>query len=166
MDFMHDTLANGETIRVLTVVDLCTRECIALQAAKKFSATDVVTILQVAVGQRAATPQRIKVDNGTEFTSKVLDHWAYWAKVELDFSRPGRPGDNAHIEAFNGNVRRECLSQHWFVSLGDAQGQLDAWRDDYNTSRPHKALAGQPPALYRAGGCCLEDRRQGRNSHL
>lgn len=166
MDFMHDTLATGETIRVLTMMDLCTRECIGLVAARRFRAEDVVRILEGVTQQREGAPRRIKVDNGTEFTSKALDHWAYWAKVELDFSRPGRPGDNAHIEAFNGNVRRECLSQSWFVSVGDAQRELDAWQDDYNNRRPHKALAGHPPALYRAGGWPLLDRHQGRTSHL
>ena len=67
-------------------------------------------------------------DNGTEFTSRALDHWAYWNKVKLDFSRPGKPTDNPFIEAFNRILRRECLSQHWFTSLADAQDSLDRWR--------------------------------------
>ena len=85
-------------------------------------------------------PKRIRVDNGTEFTSKALDHWAYWNHVELDFSRPGKPADNAFIEAFNGTLRRECLSQHWFTDLDEVQGVLGHWRDDYNNHRPHSAL--------------------------
>jgi putative transposase len=88
---------------------------------------------------------------GTEFTSKALDHWAYWNKVELNFSRPGKPGDNAHIEAFNSVVRRECLSQHWFLDLEDAQGELDRWRLDYNTVRPHGSLRRSTPAQIGAG---------------
>ena len=91
----------------------------------------MVKILQEVLEQRGAAPRKIKVDNGTEFTSKVMEHWAYWTKIELDFSRPGRPGDNAHIEAFNGNVRRECLSPHWFNGLGEAQRELNAWQEDY-----------------------------------
>ena len=85
-------------------------------------------------------PKRIRVDNGTEFTSKALDHWAYWNHVELDFSRPGKPADNAFIEAFNGTLRRECLSQHWFTDLDEVQGVLGHWRDDYNNHRPHSAF--------------------------
>ena len=117
MDFMHDTLASRETIRVLTAIDVCTRECVALVVARRFSGSDVAEILG-SVGRARGLPARIQVDNGTEFTSRSLDHWAYWNKVELDFSRPGKPSDNAFIESFNATARRECLSQHWFMSLG------------------------------------------------
>jgi putative transposase len=104
------------------------------------------------------------VDNGTEFTSRALDHWAYWNGVTLDFSRPGKPVDNAFIEAFNGRVRRECLSQHWFMGLEDAQQTLDAWREDYNFTRPHRSLEDQAPARYRGGGYCVPDRNRLGNS--
>jgi len=151
MDFMHDTLAQRQSIRVLTAIDVCTRECVALVAAKTFAGTDVAQILG-SVGRERGLPDRIKVDNGTEFTSRALDQWAYWNQVELDFSRPGKPGDNAFIESFNSIVRRECLSQHWFLSLEDAQRTLDAFREDYNHTRPHGSLADVPPAVHRAGG--------------
>jgi putative transposase len=164
MDFMHDALAGGESVRVLTVIDVHTRECVALRVARTFQGFDVARELSAAAQARGSHPARIFVDNGTEFTSKALDHWAYWNRVELDFSRPGKPGDNAYIESFNGNLRRECLSQHWFVDLGEAQRVLDAWREDYNNTRPHRALAGQPPALYRAGGCFIPDRNRLGNS--
>lgn len=150
MDFMHDTLSSRETIRVLTAIDVCTRECVALVASKRFTGSDVAEILG-AVGRIRGLPARIKVDNGTEFTSRSLDHWAYWNKIELDFSRPGKPSDNAFIESFNATARRECLSQHWFTSLDDAQRTLDAWKDDYNNTRPHGSLAGVPPAKHRSG---------------
>src|SRR5262245_48010331 len=141
MAFMHDTLADRTTIRVLTAIDVATRECVALVAAKSFSGAAVAGILAEASRTRGGGPHRIRVDNGTEFTSKALDHWAYWNRVELDFSRPGKPGDNAYIEAFNGTLRRECLSQHWFMSIGEAQRILDDWKDDYNHRRPHRSLA-------------------------
>jgi putative transposase len=85
-------------------------------------------------------PKVIKVDNGPEFISKELDLWAYSNKVELDYSRPGKPTDNAFIESFNGKVRQECLNQHWFLSLSDAKVKLELWREDYNSSRPHSSL--------------------------
>jgi hypothetical protein len=113
MDFMHDALANGGTLRLFTLIDVYSRECLALRPATGFSGAAVAEIL-TGVAQHRALPKRILVDNGTEFTSKALDAWAYWNKVKLDFSRPGKPGDNAHVEAFNSLIRRECLSQHWF----------------------------------------------------
>lgn len=90
-------------------------------------------------------PQSIRVDNGPEFTSKALDLWAYANEVELDFSRPGKPTDNALIESFNGRFRQECLNQEWFLSIEDAQAKVDAWCLDYNAHRPHSALGNLAP---------------------
>lgn len=94
----------------------------------------------------------ISGDNGTEFTSRALDHWAYWNRVALDFSRPGKPTDNPFIEAFNGSLRRECLSQHWFADLDDAQRTLQRWKDEYNNVRPHSSLDDRVPAHFGGGG--------------
>ena len=85
------------------------------------------------------------VDNGPEYISKSLDWWAYWNRVKLDFSRPGKPTDKAFIESFDGRLRQECLNQHWFLSLKDAQEKLDSWRKDYNERRPHSALGNRTP---------------------
>jgi putative transposase len=74
-----------------------------------------------------------------------LDRWAYWNKVELDFSRRGKLSDNAFIEAFNSRFRQECLNQHWFLSLEDARHKIEAWRREYNSERPHSALDYQTP---------------------
>lgn len=95
-------------------------------------------------------PQVIQCDQGTEFTSIALDQWAYWNKVQLDFSRRGKPGDNAVCEAFNGSVRRECLSQAYFLSYVDAQQVLEKWKDEYSNQRPHSSLQHLPPAHFRA----------------
>jgi len=166
MDFMHDTVESGATFRVMTLIDIFSRECLATVSRRSFTGADVATILLDVGRQRAALPKKIRVDNGTEFTSKALDHWAYWNHVELDFSRPGKPADNAFIEAFNGTLRRECLSQHWFVDLEDVQRTLDRWTDAYNNSRPHGALGQRPPALYRAGSTNNPDRIQLENSPI
>lgn len=152
MDFMHDTLVDGRTMRVFTVVDVATRECVALVAAPQFRGTDVAAHLDAAAAARGARPAVVQCDNGTEFTSQALDHWAYWNHVQLDFSRPGKPVDNCVCEAFNGSLRRECLSQHWFASLAEAQVILETWRQDYNDHRPHTTLGLQPPAVYRRAG--------------
>ncbi len=94
--------------------------------------------------------------NGHEFVSKSLDWWAYFNGVKLDFSRPGKPTDNAFIESFNGKFRQECLNQHWFLSLEDAQDVIEAWRKDYNQHRPHSALGDRSPvefANFSRGAC-------------
>ncbi len=166
MDFMHDTLSDGRSIRVLTAIDLYSRECLELKVAKRFTGEVVAELLTSAGLARGQLPEKIRVDNGTEFTSKALDHWAYWNGVTLDFSRPGKPSDNAFIEAFNASVRRECLSQHWFIGLEDAQRTLDLWRNDYNNVRPHSALNNVPPNEYRCGGDFISDSSQPRNWRL
>ena len=106
MDFMSDELFNGDRIRLFTLVDHFTREGPAIEVARSIPARRVVAVLDRVVDERGL-PKAIQVDNGTEFTSKVLDQWAYANGVELDFSRPGKPTDNAFIESFNGRVRQE-----------------------------------------------------------
>ena len=140
----------SSSLRVLTVVDAYTRECVALEAAAHFRGQDVAAVLtRVAVAR--GLPQMISVDNGTEFTSRVFDHWAYTNHVQLDFSRPGKPTDNATIESFNASVRRECLSQHYFSTLAKAQVVLAMYRDDFNKQRPHSSLGQKTPAKFYAG---------------
>ena len=90
-------------------------------------------------------PASIRVDQGSEFISRELDLWAYMKGVTLDFSRPGKPTDNAFIESFNGKFRAECLNAHWFMSLDDAVRKCEAWRRDYNEVRPHSAIGDKPP---------------------
>jgi putative transposase len=108
---------------------------------------DVVKVLG-AITEKRGLPQSIKTDNGSEFISKVLDKWANERRVELAFSRPGKPTDNANVESFNGRLRQECLNANWFLSLDDAKGKIEAWRKDYNESRPHSALNWQTPAEF------------------
>jgi putative transposase len=152
MDFMHDVLATGRPVRVFTLVDVYTRECVALEVARSFSGSDVARILMDAGERCGGLPPIVQCDNGTEFTSTALDHWAYWNHVKLDFSRPGKPVDNSVCEAFNGSLRRECLTRHWFASLAEAQVVLSSWREDYNNHRPHTSLGLRPPAVFRGAG--------------
>jgi len=144
MDFVSDQLFDERRLRILTLVDNHTRESLGLHPSQRIRGIDVVEILE-AVTKLKGFPKRIKVDNGPEFISKDLDRWAYWNHVELDFSRPGKPSDNAFIEAFNSRFRQECLNQHWFLSLEDARNKIEAWRKAYNSDRPHSALDYQTP---------------------
>lgn len=159
MDFVHDQTATGQTFRVLTVIDVFTRECVALVARARFTGADVAAALSEAIGRRDR-PEVIQCDQGTEFTSMALDAWAYWHHIPLDFSRRGTPGDNAVNEAFNGSLRRECLSQHHFLSVDDAQRQLDRWQDEYNNDRPHSSLHDLAPAHFRAQVSWTSDRSE------
>jgi putative transposase len=95
--------------------------------------------------QRWRLPATIRVDQGSQFTSKELDLWAYSNGVTLDFSRPGKPTDNAYVESFNATVRLECLGRHWFLDLDDAREKVEEWRTEYNEVRPHSAIGDRTP---------------------
>jgi Transposase and inactivated derivatives len=152
MDFVHDQLATGRKIRVLTIVDTFSRYAPALDARFSYRGEDVVATLE-QVCRQVGYPKTIRVDQGSEFVSRDLDLWAYQHAVELDFSRPGKPTDNAFIEAFNGRFRAECLNAHWFLSLADAQEKMEAWRRHYNEDRPHGAIGYKVPiALMKSDG--------------
>jgi len=146
MDFTLDTLADGRAFRTLNIVDDYTRECVAIEVDRSrpgLRVTRVLERLRAAVG----LPRSIVLDNGPEFAGRTLDAWAYAAGVTLCFIRPGKPIENAYVESFNGKFRDECLNEHWFVSLADAQAAIEAWRVDYNTVRPHSARRLPPARL-------------------
>ena len=144
MDFVHDRCIDGRAFRVLTIIDQFTRECVALVAAQTWRGEDVARVLET-VAQRRGVPHSITVDNGTEFQSHAMDAWAYRRQTTLAFIRPGKPVDNTFIESFNGRLRDEGLNTQQFLSLSDAQRQLDLWRYDYNAVRPHSALGDRTP---------------------
>ncbi|WP_246740211.1 IS3 family transposase [Mesorhizobium loti] len=131
MDFVHDQLATGKKIRVLTVVDTFSRYVPVLDPRFSYRAEDMVRALE-QVCPKIGYPKTIRVDQGSEFVSRDLDLWAYAKGVTLDFSRPGKPTDNAYIEAFNGRFRAECLNAHSFLTLADAAEKLEDWRRYYN----------------------------------
>jgi len=129
---------------VLTVVDTFSRFSPVIDPRFSYRAEDVVTALEGACAS-TGYPKTIRVDQGSEFVSRDLDLWAYAKGVTLDFSRPGKPTDNAFIEAFNGRLRAECLNAHWFLTLADAREKLEDWREYYNEDRPHGAIGNKPP---------------------
>ena len=136
MDFIHDQLATGKKIRVLTVVDTFSRFSPILDPRLSYRGEDVVASLEKTCAT-VGYPRAIRVDQGSEFTSRDLDLWAYAHNVTLDFSRPGKPTDNAFIEAFNGRFQAECLNAHCFLTLADAREKLEAWRRYYYEERPN-----------------------------
>jgi putative transposase len=147
MDFVADELSHGGKFRILTVVDVFTRQALAVEAGSKLRGENVVEVLNRLAALHGA-PKYVFVDNGSEFTGRLMDMWAYHHGVRLDFSRPGKPTDNSFVETFNGSLRDECLNVHWFESLTEAKRILEAWRRDYNESRPHSSLNDLTPVEY------------------
>jgi putative transposase len=160
MDFVSDALFDGRRFRALTLVDNFSRECLEIEVGASLKGEDVVRVMQRMKLTRQAVPQRIKVDNGCEFISKALDKWACENNVRLDFSRPGKPTDNAFIESFNGSFRDECLNVNWFLSLEDAKDKINAFKEEYNHFRPHSALGNLTPIE------AIDRHREARNSLL
>lgn len=144
MDFVHDQLFDGKKIRVLAVVDTFTRFSPAIDARFAYKGADVVDTLERAA-QEIGYLKTIRLDNGPEFISRELDLWAFMRGVTLDFSRPGKPTDNAFVESLNGKFRAECLHTNWFLSLDEARAKCEAWRRDYNEIRPHSAIGNEVP---------------------
>jgi putative transposase len=149
LDFVQDQLSNGQKFRALTVVDVFSREGLAIEVGQRLRGEHVVAVLNRLVGERGA-PKYLFADNGAEFTGRLVDLWAYHHGTRIDFSRPGKPTDNAFIETFNGSLRDECLNLHWFETLAEARKEIEAWRRDYNESRPHMALGQRTPQEYRS----------------
>ena len=161
MDFMHDRLMNDrrQAFRILTIVDIVTRECLALEVAPGFRSESVCNVLSKIVQKRGA-PTAIRCDQGTEFTAEALDQWAYNNKVELDFSRPGKPTDNSFVESFNSTVRKELLNTNWFDSLETARRHARSWRREYNEFRPHRSLSNKTPQAFAASAKAARTRKK------
>jgi len=149
MDFITDALADGRKFRCLTLGDDCTRESPAIETDFSLPGERVVGVLE-RVGAERGFPEVIVCDNGPEFTSQVVDQWAHHRGVRLHFIDPGKPVQNAFAESFNGRLRDECLNDHWFLSLSDAQHTIEAHRKDHNTARPHSSLGDLTPSEYAA----------------
>lgn len=147
LDFLQDALASGRTIRLLSVIDVYTREALALEVDTSLPGSRVVAVLERLRGERPL-PTQLVLDNGPELISRALEQWAHDHTVSLHFIDPGKPMQNAHCESFHSRVRDECLNEHWFLGLPDARRIVEAWRQDYNGHRPHSALAYQTPAAF------------------
>jgi putative transposase len=148
MDFIVDGLANGRMVRILSVVDAFTRECLALEADTSLGSGRVTRVLERLIEERGL-PENVRSDNGPEFTSRRMLGWAEERKINLVHIQPGRPMQNGHVESFHGRLRDECLNANWFRTMNDVRRILDSWRQEYNCERPHSALAYRTPAEFR-----------------
>lgn len=147
LDFVSDQITDGRRLRILTVVDDCTRECLALVADTSLSSLRVARKLDRIIEERGK-PRMIVSDNGSEFTSNAILQWADRTKVDWHYIAPGKPIQNAFIESFNGRLRDEFLNEILFSSLAHARSALSNWRSDYNDQRPHSGLGWLTPAEF------------------
>jgi len=147
MDFVSDCVSTGTVIRMLTVVDDCTRECPVIEVDTSLGGLRVRRVLDRIASARGL-PEAIVVDNGPEFRGRALAAWSEERGVRLEFIQPGKPVQNAFVESFNGRLRDECLNANWFTSLSDARRKIETWRQDYNQQRPHSSLNYMPPAEF------------------
>jgi putative transposase len=149
MDFTQDAFASGRKFRTLNLMDGFTRYAPRIEVDTSLPGQRVVRVLE-ELKRRGRKPEAIVIDNGTEFTSQVMDQWAYENQVQLHFITPGRPMENGFIESFNGKFRDECLSMEWFLSRAEAKAIIEAWRRHYNEVRPHSSLGYLTPAAFAA----------------
>lgn len=147
MDFVSDCVGRGKVIRMLTIVDDCTRECPAIEVDTSLGGWRVRRVLDRIASERGL-PEAIVVDNGPEFRGRAMAAWSEEHGVRLQFIQPGKPTQNAYVESFNGRLRDECLNANWFTSLTDARRKIESWRQDYNQQRPHSSLNYLPPAEF------------------
>jgi putative transposase len=147
IDFASDLAANGQRLRVFSVVDAFTRECLALETDTSLPSRRVTRVLQRIITQRGA-PQFLRSDNGPEVSSRHYLAWCIERRIGTIHIQPGKPTQNGHVESFQGRLRDECLNASWFWNLWDARKKITAWRTQYNTDRPHSSLGYRTPAEF------------------
>ena len=144
LDFVHDSLSSGRKLRLLTVIDVYTRESLKIEVEHSLNGESVLRALREIIDLRGK-PEVILSDNGTEFTSNKVINWQKEQKIRWEYIEPGKPQQNGNIESFNGKLRDECLNENWFPSLNEAKRVIEKWREHYNTERPHSSLRGLTP---------------------
>lgn len=150
IDFASDAAASGQRLRILSVVDAYTRECLALEVDTSFPSGRVIRTLERIAGQRGY-PEALRSDNGPELSSRRYLAWCVERKVRAVHIQPGKPTQNGHVESFHGRLRDECLNASWFWNLWDARRKIAAWRVEYNEQRPHSALRYRTPREFALG---------------
>lgn len=147
-DFVHDTCANGQRLKILTLTDEFTRESLAIEVATRMRAKQVIQVLDRVIRVRG-TPSYVRSDNGPEFIAQAVRRWLKQQHIQTAYIEPGSPWQNAYGESFNGRLRDECLNMEWFRNLYEAQVVIGGWRRQYNEERPHSSLAYQTPRAFR-----------------
>ena len=147
IDFASDIAASGQRLRVFSVVDAFTRECLALETDTSMPSRRVTRVLQNIINHRGR-PEFLRSDNGPEVSSRHYLAWCVERRIGTIHIQPGKPTQNGHVESFHGRLRDECLNTNWFWNLWDARRKIAAWQIDYNTNRPHSSLGYRTPAEF------------------
>ena len=158
---MHDSCANGQRLKILTVVDEFTRESLAIEVATRLRARGVLAVLERVVAQRGA-PVALRSDNGPEFVAQAVQRWLGARQVQTAYIAPGSPWQNGYGESFNGHLRDECLNLEWYHSLAEARVVIEQWHRQYNEDRPHSSLGYQTPCGFRTAYDGQHGRELGR----
>ncbi len=148
-DFVHDTCANGQKLKVLTVIDEWTRECLAVEVDGRINARRVIQVVQRLITQYGA-PTFIRSDNGPEFVAQAVKTWLAVSGIQTAYIEAGKPWQNGRNESFNGKLRDECLNVEWFRHRLEARVVIEQWRQQYNEHRPHSSLKYRTPTEVRA----------------
>ena len=146
-DFVHDQLANGAGLKMLTVLDEFTRECIGILVARSITATDVANFLELQMLKRGQ-PVNVRSDNGPEFIAEAIKTWLEKKGIRINYIEPGSPWENGHVESFHDKLRKGCLSREVFGTLLEARVIVEEWRQQYNQKRPHSSLGYKAPARF------------------
>jgi putative transposase len=144
-DFVHERTYDGRQLRLLTVIDEYTRECLAIRVSRSLTSKDVLSTL-AKLFIRKGMPEHIRSDNGSEFTAKAVRIWLGRLGVKTLYIEPGSPWENGYIESFNGKLRYEHLNTEIFYTVKEAEVLVEMWRKEYNHVRPHSSLGYRPPA--------------------
>jgi transposase InsO family protein len=143
-DFIHDQMENGTGLKMLTVLDEFTRECLGILVARSITAADVIVFLQRLIRQHGA-PENVRSDNGPEFVAAAIQQWAKKEVIKINYIAPGSPWENGHVESFHGKFRDGCLNREVFGSLLEGKVLVEEWRRQYNEKRPHSSLGYKTP---------------------
>ena len=147
-DFKQDRTIEGRIARILVVCDEYSRECLSLQAGRRFRSSQVISVLQQTQEWTGRPPKYLRSNNGPEFRSEEIQTWLKKQHITPQYIHPGSPWQNGHVESLNASLGRELLDREHFLTLSQLQERLDEWKEEYNEERPHSACAGLPPALY------------------
>jgi transposase InsO family protein len=146
-DFISDATAEGRRVRILSVIDEYTRECVALRGGRSFPARKVIEVLEEVIECTGRSPENLRSDNGPEFVARVVRRWVANEGIRACYIEPGAPWENGHVESFHAQLRAELLNRELYLSMEEVSTSLEEWREKYNFKRPHGSLGNLPPSV-------------------